>query len=518
MLRRLVAAARRLAGLVQAAFHQLDVAEHELGLHEVDVRARVERGADVRDLGVLEDADHVRHGVHPADVGEEPVAEALAAARALGQPGDVHHVDGRVDLLGRLEHLVQQVEPRIRHGHDAEVGLGRGERIRGRGGLRVGERVEQCGLADVGQTDDAELHGRLPSLLVSRVSRRRDMSRSWSRTLPGYLESTYATVSRGVCQMGGPEAVSADVPPLARLPRHGAEDRRGDVRVGEGNVIGRRRDRAGRPARRLRARHQRDLERVGGAERVLAQPGGSAEAAGDGELVAAGRRVEIDHADGRAPLHVAHGAQEVPGAELAVLLGAERDEDDGVRRRHLLDAAGDLEQQADAGGVVQVALAHRHGVVVGADDELFGGVPILDGDDVGRMDTAPARGRDELVGAREVAVLLERAGDELARVDLAPGVGGALADAARQDLGRGVGDAAVRRRGHGGGRPPDLGGGAGAAVERAGGGEADDEDEDGGRYDGQLAATCAQGAHVTPAPGRGAPRRRPRRVRRRGRP
>ena len=76
-------------------------------------------------------------------------------------------------FLGVSSTCVQEVEPRVRDGDDAEVGLGRGERVGGRGGLRVGQRVEQGGLADVGQTDDAELHGRLPSLLVSRVSRRR---------------------------------------------------------------------------------------------------------------------------------------------------------------------------------------------------------------------------------------------------------------------------------------------------------------------------------------------------------
>ena len=190
VLGRLVAAARRLAGLVEAALHQLGVAQHELGLHQVHVGARVVRVAHVRDLGVLEHAHHVRHGVHAADVAEEPVAQALAAARALGQPGDVDEVDGGVDLPGRLEHLVQRVQARVRHGDDAEVGLGGGERVGRRGGLRVGERVEQGGLADVRQTDDAELHECLPSLLVSRVSRRRDMSRSWSLTLPGNFLST----------------------------------------------------------------------------------------------------------------------------------------------------------------------------------------------------------------------------------------------------------------------------------------------------------------------------------------
>ena len=187
VLRRLVAAARRLFGLVEAAFHQLDVAEYEFCLHEVDVRPWVEPFAHMRDFGVREGANHVRHGVYAADVGEEAIAEALAAAGAFRKAGDVDHVDGRVDLAGSLEDLVEPVEPRVGHGDDAQVGFGRGERVGGRRRVGVGQRVEQGGLADVGQTDDAELHGCLPSLLVSRTSSTRERSRSWPATRPGYL-------------------------------------------------------------------------------------------------------------------------------------------------------------------------------------------------------------------------------------------------------------------------------------------------------------------------------------------
>ena len=115
-LHRLVAAARRLDRLVAAPLDELEVAEHELGLDELDVGLRVGGVAHVGHVRVRERADHVRDRVDPADVGEEAVAEALAAARAFGEAGDVDDVDRRVDLLRRLEHLVQAVEALVGHG------------------------------------------------------------------------------------------------------------------------------------------------------------------------------------------------------------------------------------------------------------------------------------------------------------------------------------------------------------------------------------------------------------------
>ena len=312
----------------------------------------------MRDLGVLERAHHVRHGVHAADVGEEPVAQALAAARALGQPGDVDDVDGGVDLLGRLEHLVQPVQPRVGHGHDAEVGLGGGERVGGRRGLRVGERVEQSGLADVGQTDDAELHGCLPSLLVSRVSRRRDMSRSWSLHAPRVLLVDVARrVSRGVCHMAARRRVSAGAA-LARRPVTALNDGRGDAGRREGTSSdGTATVPAGRPG--AAGLVTADAQLVGGGQRVVAQPGGPAEAARHRELVAAGRRVEVDHADGRAPVHRAHACRGSTASRAGPSSSAPKATKTMVYgRRHVLDARRHLEQQPDAGGVVGVALAH----------------------------------------------------------------------------------------------------------------------------------------------------------------
>ena len=65
--------------------------------------------------------------------------------------------------------FAQRVEPRIRHRHDADVRIDGAERIVLRRDLRARQRVEQRGLADVGQTDDAALDAhRVYSVFAAR--------------------------------------------------------------------------------------------------------------------------------------------------------------------------------------------------------------------------------------------------------------------------------------------------------------------------------------------------------------
>ena len=180
-----VAAARRLAALLDAPLDELQIAEHELHLHEIDVGARIHRVAHVDDVRVGERADDMRHGFDTADVRQKAIAQPLAAAGALRQSSDVDDVDGGVDLPRRLEDLVQAVQPWVGDRHHTEVRLGGGVRVRRRGGVAMGECVEQGGLAHVGQADDSELHGRFSSSLVSMTSSRRERSDSCLRTLPG---------------------------------------------------------------------------------------------------------------------------------------------------------------------------------------------------------------------------------------------------------------------------------------------------------------------------------------------
>ena len=125
----------------------------------------------MRDVAVLEAAHHVRDRVDLADVGEELVAEAFAFRCAAHQTGDIDEGQpGRNDLVAAGDPR-QRVEPQVGNADVADVGLDGAEgivrRLRRRG---LGEGVEQGGLADVGQPDDAAAKSHQSSA-PSRVSR-----------------------------------------------------------------------------------------------------------------------------------------------------------------------------------------------------------------------------------------------------------------------------------------------------------------------------------------------------------
>src|SRR5437667_3371041 len=170
----LVARARGLARLLEPSLHHGEVRQRELARDDVMVAHRVHGPHHVHHVRVLEAADHVDDGVHLADMGEELVAQALALRGALHEPGDVHELDDRGDFLLRLDELEQPVEARVGHLNDADVGLdgAKGIVLR-RGRLGGGERVEQRGLADVGEADDAEtkhaVSGNVAHLTPSRT-------------------------------------------------------------------------------------------------------------------------------------------------------------------------------------------------------------------------------------------------------------------------------------------------------------------------------------------------------------
>jgi hypothetical protein len=152
-----VARARRLHVAVQALFHRGQIGQAKLGLDDLDVGDRVDLAGDVDDVLVLETAHHVDDGVGLADMAEELVAQALALAGPGHQAGDVDELDDRRHHALGLDDGGQLVEPRVGQLDDAHVRLDGAERIvLGRdAGFR--QRVEEGGLADVGQSDDAAL-------------------------------------------------------------------------------------------------------------------------------------------------------------------------------------------------------------------------------------------------------------------------------------------------------------------------------------------------------------------------
>ena len=149
---------RSLAGAVETAFEVLDVRKDQLEVDGLDVTGRIDRAFNMHDVLVVEAADNVYDCVDLADMGQELVAQTLALGRALDQTRDVDELnDGGGELLGVML-VAQPLEPRVRHGHDADVRVDGAERIIIRRDARVRNSVEQRGLAHIRQPDDTKFH------------------------------------------------------------------------------------------------------------------------------------------------------------------------------------------------------------------------------------------------------------------------------------------------------------------------------------------------------------------------
>ena len=141
----------------------LDEAKERLGAEVekraevlLDVSHRIHAAHDVLDVVVLEAPDDVEDGVHLPDVGEKLIPQALALAGALYQAGNVHELHRCRDGPLRGDDPRQRVEPGIGYLHDPGIGLDRGEGIVRHQCLGRGERIEEGGLPDIGETDDAQ--------------------------------------------------------------------------------------------------------------------------------------------------------------------------------------------------------------------------------------------------------------------------------------------------------------------------------------------------------------------------
>ncbi len=161
-LNRMIRAGYRLLEIGLAPFEAVEIGQHQFRLDRVGVAGRIDASLDMRDVVILEAAQHVGDRVDFADVGEELVAEALAGRGAAHEAGDVDEGQpGRQNLCG-LGNGGQLVEARVGHRHLADVrfdgakGIVRRLRLR-----RLRQGVEQGGFADVRQADDAalEAHG-----------------------------------------------------------------------------------------------------------------------------------------------------------------------------------------------------------------------------------------------------------------------------------------------------------------------------------------------------------------------
>ena len=96
----------------------------------------------------------MNNGVGLPDVGQKLVAKPRALTGALHQTGNVHKLNDRRGLFIRLIDFRQLVQPGIRYGHHAHVGVDGAERIVGALRACIGDGVEQGGLAHIGESHD----------------------------------------------------------------------------------------------------------------------------------------------------------------------------------------------------------------------------------------------------------------------------------------------------------------------------------------------------------------------------
>ena len=139
---------------VDSALAGIQVGERQLGVDNLDIVSRIHFIVNVDDVVVFETAHDVADSFGFADVGQKLVAQTFTFRRAFYQARDIDEFHrGRQNAL-RFDDFSQFVQTRIGHRHDTGVRLNGTEREVGRFNTCFGERIEQGGFADVGQTDD----------------------------------------------------------------------------------------------------------------------------------------------------------------------------------------------------------------------------------------------------------------------------------------------------------------------------------------------------------------------------
>ena len=128
--------------LVELALERREVGKHELQLQNAECGERV---VLARDRVVLEAAQDETERVDLPDSGEKAIPETLTVLGARNEPGDVDHLDRRLDDLPARAHRRERGEPVIGDMGDADRRLRRRERMRGHRHVRTSQRVEQRG-------------------------------------------------------------------------------------------------------------------------------------------------------------------------------------------------------------------------------------------------------------------------------------------------------------------------------------------------------------------------------------
>ena len=122
------------------------------------------------DVIIFKTAQHMGNRVAFADIGQELIAKAFTLAGTFYQTRDIHKGHPRRNDLFGTGNRRQLVQPRIRHGHVADIGFYRAKReVCSLCGRSFRQRVEQGRFAHVWQTHNThfETHGGSPLMLAA---------------------------------------------------------------------------------------------------------------------------------------------------------------------------------------------------------------------------------------------------------------------------------------------------------------------------------------------------------------
>ena len=232
--RRAVAALARAHDAIQPALGLLEVGQHQLGLDRLDVGQRVDAAIGVHDV--------VRRGGRGRRARSRR-SRGCCARKRLPSPSPWWAPATRPAMSWKsivsctsseAPHGVgHRLQPRVVDRHDGDVGLDRREGVVGGLGAGPGERVEQRGLARVGQPDDADAHAHerctQPSLSAAtgRAEHARRRARRSGSAPPG-------TAARGPGAPASPYSGPRGSPSRAKASAPANEAR--GVRAGEAQL------------------------------------------------------------------------------------------------------------------------------------------------------------------------------------------------------------------------------------------------------------------------------------------
>ena len=136
-------------------FDRRHVGQCQLGDDGLDIRNRINFTRHVDDVVVFKTTHHIQDAVSLADIREKLVAQTFTLGSTCHQAGNVDKLGNGILHFLRLDDRLQHLHACVWHLDNSDIRLYRAKRIIRCFYSRLGQRIEQGGLAHIGQTDNS---------------------------------------------------------------------------------------------------------------------------------------------------------------------------------------------------------------------------------------------------------------------------------------------------------------------------------------------------------------------------